>query len=387
MDILGNLGGRSLRKPASRREAALRGTMFGGALSGFVGRLCFHPIDTCKAKLQVQMLERSRKSGVGSGGGPPAAYRNLFSTLVHTMRAEGPAGLYRGFGVTGFGSIPATCLYFTSYEYFKGKLQESLYMVKDMPPDSKAHILTDFIAGFLAEVVSCILWVPIDVSKEQLQTQYELRATQHRGSFDAVRNIMKEGLPQLYRGYYATLLSFGPFSAFYFMFYEQFKAGAQSAYTYMSPPDFQPLRPAAMEYARDDDAGSDGRGARATNRASSPMESDPDAADVSLPFHWLLAVGAAAGSAAAFVTNPLDLVKLRLQVQRTAKRSQTGMSTPFQYRGFWQGLRGVFEVEGVRGLFRGSVARILFHAPNYALTITLMEKLKEGYLKYVEPGI
>eukprot|EP00916_Digyalum_oweni_P006441 GHVL01011050.1.p1 GENE.GHVL01011050.1~~GHVL01011050.1.p1 ORF type:complete len:124 (+),score=1.39 GHVL01011050.1:62-433(+) len=29
------------------------GTMYGGAFSGVVGRLALHPIDTCKAKLQV----------------------------------------------------------------------------------------------------------------------------------------------------------------------------------------------------------------------------------------------------------------------------------------------------------------------------------------------
>jgi hypothetical protein len=32
-----------------------------------------------------------------------------------------------------------------------------------------------------------------------------------------------EGAGGLYRAYGATVASFGPFSAFYFMFYEQFK--------------------------------------------------------------------------------------------------------------------------------------------------------------------
>ena len=36
-----------------------------------------------------------------------------------TVKAEGIAGLYRGFGVHVLGSIPAAGLYFGSYEFFK----------------------------------------------------------------------------------------------------------------------------------------------------------------------------------------------------------------------------------------------------------------------------
>lgn len=36
-----------------------------------------------------------------------------------TVKAEGIAGLYRGFGIHVLGSIPAAGLYFGSYEFFK----------------------------------------------------------------------------------------------------------------------------------------------------------------------------------------------------------------------------------------------------------------------------
>ena len=37
------------------------------------------------------------------------------------------------------------------------------------------------------------------------------------------RVIKNEGIPGLYRAYMATVMSFGPFSAIYFMVYEELK--------------------------------------------------------------------------------------------------------------------------------------------------------------------
>lgn len=75
---------------------------------------------------------------------------------------------------------------------------------------------------------SCIIFVPVDVVKERLQVQRKVsevagkETTLYRGSYDAIRTIFKdEGLMGIYRGYGATLFAYGPFSAFYFLFYEQ----------------------------------------------------------------------------------------------------------------------------------------------------------------------
>lgn len=86
-----------------------------------------------------------------------------------------------------------------------------------------------------AEALSCVLWVPIDVIKERMQVQVQsstasgaARKVYYRNTVDAVQTIARtERLGGLYKGYVATLLSFGPFSALYFMFYEKTKAFAQ----------------------------------------------------------------------------------------------------------------------------------------------------------------
>lgn len=82
------------------------------------------------------------------------------------------------------------------------------------------------------------MFVPVDVIKERLQVQSVLVTEQARSnklgmisapfvpykhSLDAFTSIVRnEGLRGgLYRGFGVTLLSFGPFSALYFLFYEK----------------------------------------------------------------------------------------------------------------------------------------------------------------------
>ena len=90
-----------------------------------------------------------------------------------------------------------------------------------------------FSSGMLAEAVTCIIYVPVDVVKERMQVQRRERSLtsnkkpqlyQYKGSWDALQQIIRtEGMKGIYRGYGATLASFGPFSALYFVFYERCK--------------------------------------------------------------------------------------------------------------------------------------------------------------------
>lgn len=75
-----------------------------------------------------------------------------------------------------------------------------------------------------AEAVACALFVPIDVIKERRQVQANLKMYSYKSDLDALKQIKgTEGVRGLYRAYGATVLSFGPFSALYFMFYEKIK--------------------------------------------------------------------------------------------------------------------------------------------------------------------
>lgn len=160
------------------------------------------------------------------------------------------------------GSIPASALYFGSYEWFKLKSNEHGFG-KTHP--NLAHLL----GGIFAEAVACIFFVPIDVIKERRQVQSSLKAYDYKSDADAVRQVAKhEGIRGLYRAYWATVGSFGPFSALYFMFYEKSKQMCLGE----------------------------------SNETLGFMQS--------MLCSWV------SGGLASTLTNPLDLAKLRLQVQR-----------------------------------------------------------------------
>jgi hypothetical protein len=169
------------------------------ATSGFISRVICHPIDTCKAKLQ----------SIDS-------FKGTFDVARKTIQSEGVKGLYKGINAALFGGIPGVCLYITTYEACKTYCA-SHEILKQYP------MMSYFGGGMIAETVCCAVFVPVDVIKERLQVQSNRHtSTQYKGGVDAFRTILRqEGLTGLYKGYGATLFSYGPFSAIYFVLYEE----------------------------------------------------------------------------------------------------------------------------------------------------------------------
>jgi hypothetical protein len=94
---------------------------------------------------------------------------------------------------------------------------------------------------------------------------------------------------------------------------------------------------------------------------------------------WQVAAAAAAGCVASFVTNPLELAKLRLQVQRAdggGGGGGGGARPPTFYRGTLHAIGTIVREEGALALFRGAGARMAYHAPVTAITMTLFEQFR-----------
>eukprot|EP00668_Euglena_longa_P045730 GGOE01061410.1.p1 GENE.GGOE01061410.1~~GGOE01061410.1.p1 ORF type:complete len:307 (+),score=68.75 GGOE01061410.1:83-1003(+) len=285
-------------------------TIIASTASGIAARVVCHPLDTCKSRLQAS-----------SKAATTTPYRGLLHVARATWAGEGLAGFYRGIGATLVGSAPGTCLYLTSYEEFKRGFLSRF---------STHPVLCHLLAGFAAEAFSCVVWVPIDVVKERLQIQHSYHGANHyAGSWDALRTVMRyEGLRGIYKGYGSTLLSFGPYSALFFAFYEAFKA---------------PLRRQGE-----------------------------------LVFLCDLAAGATAAGAAGLLTSPLDLVKIRLQIQRRRfAAGQVAADYNYGYSGLVGALRTVVRTEGWRSLFKGADSRILHSAMMSACTLASYEWAKD----------
>jgi Mitochondrial carrier protein len=318
------------------------------AAAGIVSRLFTHPLDTAKARLQA--LDAATQP-------PSTSYRGPLDVLRRTIQSEGLVGLYRGFPAVIVGGTPGTVLYLCSYDVLKKQLQQ-----RWDGRTGNESFLVHFASGMMAETIACVIYVPVDVVKERMQVQHRIEAStsqlgripQYRGSWDALKTILRtEGLSGIYRGYGATLASFGPFSAIYFVLYEQLKV-------------------LAKEYL-------DGK-------------ASPPPAGGELPFGYILASSATAGAMASFITSPLDMAKLRLQVQRGQMWLPEGQtvapsSVPGSaqlYRGFVDCLQATYKIGGIRALFRGAGARVLHFAPAVTVTMTCYESCRAFVSKLLQ---
>eukprot|EP00300_Choanocystis_sp_HF-7_P014118 c18572_g1_i1.p1 GENE.c18572_g1_i1~~c18572_g1_i1.p1 ORF type:complete len:156 (-),score=18.06 c18572_g1_i1:92-559(-) len=153
----------------------------------------------------------------------------------------------------------------------------------------------------MAEAVSSALWTPIDVCKETAQVYG------HKGVFRRI--LREEGLKGLYRGYFVTLASFGPYSALYFGLWEYF------------------------------------------SKSTSLRDNTVVAA-------------AASASTAAFLTNPVDVIKVRFQVNRN------------QFSSSWNMAKHIVQTEGLSALGRGTLARVIYHTPSATIGILVFEAVK-----------
>ena len=177
--------------------------------------------------------------------------------------------------------------------------------------------------------LSSVVLVPKEVIKSRLQAG----APGGAGGVLAA-TLRTRGLRGLYAGYVPTLLRNAPSNIISFSAYEG-------------------LRALALRRQRH-------RGGAA-------------AAAAALPAPVTAAAGALAGSLAAVSTNPLDLVKTRLQTQGLVAPRGVAL-----YKGVFGTLRAVMATEGVRGLGRGLATRLAYNALFSALGFAAFETAKRG---------
>lgn len=116
--------------------------------------------------------------------------------------------------------------------------------------------------------------------------------------------------------------------------------------------------------------------------------------------------GAISGAISRTLTSPLDVIKIRFQVQLEPTSSwallQRSLSKPSKYTGIMQASKDIFREEGLPGFWRGNVPALLMYMPYTAIQFTVLHKLKtlasgssktedhlqlSPYLAYVSGGI
>eukprot|EP00249_Psilotum_nudum_P019061 c27081_g1_i2 orf=622-1623(+) len=209
---------------------------------------------------------------------------------LNILRHEGVSGLYRGFGTSLLGTIPARALYMSALEITKSNV--GMIAMQVGLPEPGAAAVANAAAGLSASVAAQMVWTPVDVVSQRLMVQNKEggpSSTHYRGGFDAFRTILKmDGWRGLYRGFGMSILTYAPSNALWW-----------ASYCLTQRTVWRSL----------------GYGQNANGVV------------LQAPSHGLVvgvqgASAACAGGVAALVTTPLDTIKTRLQVMEGEEKKR-----------------------------------------------------------------
>lgn len=273
-------------------------------LSSFSVRCMLYPFTVIKTRIQIQ-----RHSEV---------YKGTFDAFQKIFKCEGVGGLYKGFWVSAF-QLVSGIAYITTYENVRHFLQQRGVQ------DSRIRAL---IGGGCASLVGQTIIVPFDVISQHVMVLGQLEG---RGKSKVVVNPLnidfqgrqksqitldivkalyrKDGFRGFYRGYISSICAYVPNSALWWSFYHFY----QDKLAHISP---------------------EGTSTLLLQCVAAPL----------------------GGVTTVLLTNPLDTVRARLQVQRTGSFGHT-------FRILWS--------EEHMGVFTKGLSPRLFQSVIFSFTIIL----------------
>ncbi|KAF9181721.1 hypothetical protein BGZ51_001184 [Haplosporangium sp. Z 767] len=287
------------------------------------------------SKIQQQRLEQLAAHCAENNHATKAAQERYFygtwDGVKKIVRYEGATSLWRGLSPTVAMSIPATVIYFVGYDYLKDVLSEQALTASPGLALGQASFINDYrdslaplAAGGFARTVAATVISPLELFRTRMQsvhTDTKGNSGLFRGvSQGIVAMVRSEGVLSLWRGLAPTLWRDVPFSAIYWMGYENIKKR-------LVVWDSQRANPVLNE------------------------------------FEIAFSSGALSGMTAAILTTPFDVAKTRRQVD-LMQPHHTRMASL---------MKAIVREEGFRGLWRGLTARVAKVAPSCAIMISSYE--------------
>ncbi|XP_060205941.1 uncharacterized protein LOC132633497 [Lycium barbarum] len=264
------------------------------------------------------------------------AHLSCFKTAFSVVNHEGIRGLYRGFGTSLMGTIPARAVYMTALEVTKSNVGTAT--VRLGVPEPTAAAIAGAAAGLSAAVAAQLVWTPVDVVSQRLMVQGTHGSCKYLNGIDAFRRILQTDGPKgLYRGFGFSILTYAPSNALWWASYSVTQRLVWSGYgCYLSK-----------------------NGGNTTLR--------PDSKTVMM----VQGVSAAmAGGISALITTPLDTIKTRLQVLDGDENGRRGGPTVAQT------VRNLVREGGWMACYRGLGPRWASMSMSATTMITTYEFLK-----------
>uniref|UniRef100_A0A1L8DEP0 Putative mitochondrial ornithine transporter n=1 Tax=Nyssomyia neivai TaxID=330878 RepID=A0A1L8DEP0_9DIPT len=175
-----------------------------GAFSGVFTTSIMAPGERIKCLLQIQQ-----------GGNQPQKYNGMVDCAKQLYKEGGMRSIYKGSFATLLRDVPASGLYYLTYEFTKEKIGAR------MGTEGGVGLLGTIFAGGFAGIANWAIGMPADVLKSRLQTAPE--GTYKNGIRDVFAELMKrEGPLALYKGVTPVMLRAFPANAACFIGFEAF---------------------------------------------------------------------------------------------------------------------------------------------------------------------
>ncbi|KAF9138682.1 hypothetical protein BGX30_008889 [Mortierella sp. GBA39] len=299
---------------------------------------------------------------------------SVFKVIRNVYKKNGFRALFAGSAIFTTGVTTTKIVQFATYDYSAQKIKENKYF--GYPVLQNSNVLSGVLGTFSA-VVTTFFIVPFNMVSQQitiakagtLPNASDLplyvtgsnepleRPAQMTISQSLRAQFKQEGLRFLFRGYYASLLSTGPFFAAYFPAYEISRVWVKDG----------------IDYIRDVQA------ARSHNPNPFPRQS-------SHQFLISSIAGSIASLAGVFVSSPSDMVKTRVQTeQRLQPTNASGIKLPLPSLRWMEVFKEVIKKEGPMALFSGAKARAILAVPGGALNFIIFDLVRARSLKEKQP--
>ncbi|XP_044494980.1 solute carrier family 25 member 44-like [Mangifera indica] len=212
-------------------------------------------------------------------------------TATFVVRNEGFRALYRGFGTSLMGTIPARALYMGALEVTKSKVGS--FTVRLGFNEGTAATIANAVAGLTAAMAAQLVWTPIDVVSQRLMVANG-KDCRYVNGIDAFRKIVRtDGARGLYRGFGISILTYAPSNAVWWASYSVAQRVVWGGIGWhISRKDAYGVG-----------GGDDGEGSMNIIRPDAKMVMAVQGVSAAM-----------AGGVSALITMPLDTIKTRLQV-------------------------------------------------------------------------
>lgn len=268
-------------------------------------------------------------------------------TSISIVKHEGFRALYRGFGTSLMGTIPARALYMTALEVTKSNVGSAT--VRLGFPEGTAATIANAVAGLSAAMAAQLVWTPVDVVSQRLMVQGGRNSVgsastcKYVNGIDAFRKILSsDGARGLYRGFGISILTYAPSNAVWWGSYsvaQRLVWGGVGCYV-----------------CKKDEVGNENGGNIIRPDSKTVMAVQGISA-------------AMAGGVSALITMPLDTIKTRLQVLDGEKNGRRGPT-------IGQTVRNLVKEGGWTACYRGLGPRWASMSMSATTMITTYEFLK-----------